>query len=176
MALPNDIVLRPRFKFEIPRSNTIVLDDFENAKSTQSDFIVNRVDDHVFIKFPKEKQHFWSPQLHLEINEVNQDSCMLYGLFGPNPTVWTLFMFLHFIVAVIFVAFAIWAYSNWSLKQSYALQLSIMLLMIVIWIGLYFAGSIGKASSKQDMVALNNFMHSVLNKKKALIECEEKTN
>ncbi|MFL1013123.1 GTP-binding protein [Flavisericum labens] len=165
MALPNDIVLRPRFKFEISRSNEAVLKDFESAKTTQSEFIVNRIDDHVFIKYPKEKQHFWSPQLHLEINEITEDSCMLHGLFGPNPTVWTLFLFLHFMVAVIFVAFGIWAYSNWSLKQSYALQLSIMFLMVLIWTALYFAGSIGKASSKKDMIALNDFMNGVLGTK-----------
>ncbi|WP_370479980.1 GTP-binding protein [Tamlana flava] len=164
MALPNDIVLRPRFKFELPKSNEAVLKDFEEAKTAQSDFIVSRIDDHVFIKFPTAKQHFWSPQLHLEINEVSKESCMLHGLFGPNPTVWTLFMFLHFVVALVFVAFGIWAYSNWSLKQSYAVQLSVMFLMVVIWIALYFAGSIGKASSKKDMLALNDFMNGVLNR------------
>jgi len=35
--------------------------------------------------------------------------------------------------------------------------------MVIIWITLYFAGSIGKASSTNDMRLLNNFMNSVLN-------------
>lgn len=166
MSLPNDIVLRPRFKFEIPRNNQSVLNDFEQAKTTQSDFIITRLDDHVFIKFPKHKQHFWSPQLHLEINEADKDSCLLYGLFGPNPTVWTLFMFLHFMVAGLFIAFAIWAYSNWALNNSFAIQLSLMLLMVVIWFALYFAGSIGKASSKNEMHKLNDFMNHILKQEK----------
>ena len=162
MPLSNDIVLRPRFKIEIARYNEAVLSDFETAKTTQSEFIVTRVDDHVFIKFPKEKQDFWSPQLHLEINKVDENSSIIYGLFGPNPTVWTLFMFLHFLVAGLFIAFAIWAYTNWSLKQSYAVQASVTFLMILIWVALYFAGSIGKASGTTDMRLLNNFMYNVL--------------
>lgn len=162
MPLSNDIALRPRFKIEIPRYNEAILSDFENAKTTQSDFIVTRVDDHVFIKFPKDKQHFWSPQLHLEINKIDDNSSTLNGLFGPNPTVWTLFMFLHFLIASIFIAFAIWTYTNFSLKQSYAVQASVTLLMILLWVTLYFAGSIGKASSTNDMRLLNNFMNSVL--------------
>ena len=162
MALSNDIVLRPRFKFEISRYNEAVLSDFENAKTTQSEFIVTRVDDHVFIKFPKEKQHFWSPQLHLEINEIDKNSSMLHGLFGPNPTVWTLFMFLHFLVAGLFIAFSIWTYTNISLKQSYALQASLTFLMVLLWVTLYFAGSIGKASSTNDMRLLNDFMNKIL--------------
>ncbi|GAA4893069.1 hypothetical protein GCM10023311_16940 [Flaviramulus aquimarinus] len=162
MPLPNDIVLRPRFKIEIPRYNQAILSDFRNAKTTQSDFIVTRVDDHVFIRFPKEKQSFWSPQLHLEINEVDKNNSIIHGLFGPNPTVWTLFMFLHFMVAGVFIAFGIWTYTNWSLGQPFAVQISITILMVLIWVTLYFAGSIGKASSTNDMRLLNNFMYSVL--------------
>jgi len=162
MPLNNDIALRPRFKMEISRYNEAILSDFENEKTTQSEFIITRVDDHIFIKFPKDKQHFWSPQLHLEINKVDDNSSTLHGLFGPNPTVWTLFMFLHFLVAVIFIAFAIWTYTNWTLNQSYAVQASITLLMILIWVTLYFAGSIGKASSTNDMRLLNDFMNNTL--------------
>ena len=164
MALSNDIVLRPRFKFNISRPNQSILSDFRNSKTTQSDFIVTLVDDHVFIKYPKNQQTFWSPQLHLEINEVDEDSSIVYGLFGPNPTVWTMFMFLHFLVAGVFIAFGIWAYTNWSLEKNVAIQISLMVLMVVIWIALYFAGSIGKASSKNEMHALNDFMKRVLNK------------
>lgn len=168
MALSNDIVLRPRFKLNIGRYNQSILSDFRNAKTTQSNFIVTRIDEHVFIKYPKSQQTFWSPQLHLEINEVDENNSIIHGLFGPNPTVWTMFMFLHFMVAGVFIAFGIWAYTNWSLEKSYAIQLSLVILMIVVWIALYFAGSIGKASSKQEMHALNDFMHDVLDTKKAL--------
>jgi hypothetical protein len=167
MPLSNDIVLRPRFKLEIKRYNQSILSDFRNAKTTQSNFIVTRIDDHVFIKLPKNKQTFWSPQLHLEINKVDENNSIIHGLFGPNPTVWTMFMFLHFLVAGVFIAFGIWAYTNWSLEKSFAIQLSLMFLMVVIWIALYFAGSIGKASSKQEMHALNDFMNKVLNENKA---------
>ncbi len=164
MPTTNAIVLRPRFKIEINKNNETVLQMFQDAKKTPSEFIVNRIDDHVFIKFPKYKQHFWSPQLHLEINAVDSNSCLLHGLFGPNPTVWTLFVFLHFMVAGLFIAFGIWAYSNWSLKMPYTFQFSLMLLMIIIWVALYFAGSIGKASGKNEMAELHDFMNAVLEK------------
>lgn len=165
MPIANDIVLRPRFKIELKKSNETILNAFELEKKTQSDFIITRLDDHVFIKYPKHKQHFWSPQLHLEINAVDKNNSLLHGLFGPNPTVWTLFMFLHFMVAGLFIAFSIWAYTNWTLDKSYAVQISIMLLMVIIWFVLYFGGRIGKASSKNEMHELNNFMHRVLYKK-----------
>ncbi|KAB1067786.1 GTP-binding protein [Tamlana haliotis] len=166
MALSNDIVLRPRFKLEMPQYNEAILSDFKNAKTIQTDFIVSVIDEHVFIKLPKEKQTYWSPQLHLEINAIDENNSLIYGLFGPSPTVWTLFMFLHFLVAGTFLGFGIWAYTNWSLEQDFAVQFSVVLLMIIIWIALYFAGSIGKASSIKEMHALNDFMYGVLKKAK----------
>lgn len=123
MLLENEIILRPRFKFDIEYNNEKLLELFDATKSTQSNFIVSRVDDHVFIKIPKAKQQFWSPQLHLEINKIEHNKSQLYGLFGPNPTVWTLFMFLHFAVAGLFIALCIWAYSNYALKVDYSLQI-----------------------------------------------------
>lgn len=162
MHLPNEVVLRPRFQIELNQSHTSALEAFDEVKTSQTEFKVSRVDDHVFIRIPKAKQHFWSPQLHLEINEVDENSCRLHGLFGPNPTVWTMFMFFHFMVAGLFIAFGIWAYSNWSLKADYALQLFGCLFMVVIWFALYFAGRLGRASSKKEMMALDDFMKQTL--------------
>ena len=162
MPTTNDIVLRPRFKKALNKNNEVVLKAFEATKKEQSEFIVTRLDNHVFIKFPKKQQQFWTPQLHLEIDDINNETSMLHGLFGPNPTIWTLFMFLHFIVACLFIGFGIWAYTNWKLDNNFILQISIMILMVIIWFALYFAGSIGKASSKGDMHKLNDFMNQVL--------------
>ncbi len=162
MSLSNEVVLRPRFNIELNQDNESALEAFDAIKKTQNDFVISRVDDHVFIRIPKNKQHFWSPQLHLEINEVDEKSSLLHGLFGPNPTVWTLFMFLHFFVAVVFIGFGAWAYSNWSLGNSYGLQIGVMVFMVVLWFALYFAGRIGKSTGKEEMHLLHDFMNKTL--------------
>lgn len=161
-----EIVLRPRFKFDVEQDNEYLLNLFEETKTSQKDFIVSRIDDHVFIKIPKDKQHFWSPQLHLEIIK-NQppNSSTIHGLFGPNPTVWTMFMFLHFFVVVVFLGFGAWAYSNWSLDNSYGLQIGVMVLMFISWFILYFAGRIGKKTGMEQMHELHHFMRDTLRSK-----------
>ena len=166
MSLTNEIVLRPRFKFEVDDYNEDLLTLFEETKTNQSDFIVSRVDDHVFIRIPKEKQHFWSPQLHLEINKNDSDNrSTIYGLFGPNPTVWTLFMFLHFFVVVVFIGFGAWAYSNWTLENSYGIQIGVMVFMVISWVILYFAGRLGKKAGMNEMHQLHHFMRDTLRSK-----------
>ena len=73
-----------------------------------------------------------------------------------------MFMFLHFVVAGIFIGFAIWAYTNWSLDNDFAIQLFVALFMIVIWLALYFGGRIGKATGKDQMLLLHEFMNKML--------------
>ena len=162
MALSNEIILRPRFRMEFNQSNSEILRRFKIAKETRRDFLVQLVDDHVFIKFPKEKQNFWTPQLHLEVIFIDQDKCTLHGLFGPRPAIWTLFMFLHFVVAGLFIGFAIWTYVNWKLDADFTLQLFGTIMMVLFWWVLYFAGRLGRHAGKGEMVQLHNFLYEIV--------------
>ncbi len=162
MSLGNEIVLRPRFQMELQQDHASALNLFEAAKYSQKRFVISRVDNHVFIRLPKQDQHFWSPQLHLEILDNQGNGSILKGLFGPNPTVWTMFMFFHFMVAGLFIAFGIWAYSNHALGITYNLQIAFMLFMVVLWFVLYFAGRMGKRAGKDEMMEMQTFMTTVL--------------
>jgi hypothetical protein len=158
--LANDIVLRPRFQLELAGSKDDLLQDF--PKSEIPPFLVKRLDEHIFIKFNKENNHFWSPQLHLEIESIDEKTSKLYGVFGPNPTLWTFFMFLHFGVATTFTILGVWAYSSSSLNKPYKLQLVLMGLMVVIWVVLYIFGRSGKRKGKTQPQELYRFMMNVL--------------
>ncbi|MRH99694.1 GTP-binding protein [Kriegella sp. EG-1] len=158
--LSNDIVLRPRFHLEIPKTKEKVLNSFENIENCSLN--VKRIDEHIFIKFKKEQNNFWSPQLHLEIDELSNNSCRVNGVFGPNPVLWTFFMFIHFTVACLFIIMAIWGYSSATLNKPYALQLILMAVMVILWFTLYLFGRAGKHSGKPQMLELYEFMNGVL--------------
>lgn len=162
LRIANEIVLRPRFQLELSINNVSLLERFESLAKNQHFFLVKRVADHVFIKQPKSEEHFWSPQLHLEINEVDTSTCKIYGLFGPNPSIWLFFMFLHFAVAVAFICFCIWAYTNWTLNESYTLPVFLAVSMITVWILLYLFGRLGKAKGKPEMLKLLHFMNGII--------------
>lgn len=162
MEFSNDIVLRPRFSFELNELPEKVLNVFEQTTETQHDFIVSRIDDHLFIRIPKHKQHFWSPQLHLEIYKIEEQPTVLKGLFGPKPAVWTLFMFLHFTVGTLFTSAGIWVYSSISLKTPFIIPLVTMILLFILWFVLYFSGRLGKEAGKKEMKALQFFMYGTL--------------
>ncbi len=158
MPVSNQIVLRPRFNMALEQDCSQVLELFVKAKSEQNRFIVSCIDDHIFIKLPRKEQHFWSPQLHLEITEKDKNQCSLHGFFGPNPTVWTMFIFFHVAVGILFMVNATWMYTKHSLNNSIALQIGIAITLVLLWILLYFAGAAGKKKGKSGMRDLYNFM------------------
>lgn len=162
VELSNEVVLRPRFNRELTTDPGELLELFEQVGREQDSYVVTRVDDHVFIRFPRSDQHFWSPQLDLEITPSETGQTHLRGLFGPKPTVWTMFMFLHFVVASLFIGFGAWAYSNYSLDKSMVMQLFVMALLVLLWFVLYFAGRMGKAAGRPQMRELHDFMQDVL--------------
>ncbi|WP_291866772.1 GTP-binding protein [Maribacter sp.] len=160
-TLPNnDIALRPRFQLDIEQPSEELLIAFDTKP--KAPFLVNRLDNHIFIKFNTEETHFWSPQLHLEITNTTPTASKIYGLFGPNPTLWTFFMFLHFGVATIFIALSIWAYSSATLNKPYTMQLILMLIMVLVWFTLYAFGRAGRKKGKPQMHMLHKFMNTTL--------------
>ena len=162
MKVSQEIVLRPRFTLSVGKSAETLLQQFKEASNPKR-FITTQVDAHVFIKIPKARQEFWSPQLDLVINELSENSAEVRGLFGPRSAVWTMFMFLHFIVAMIFIGCGVWAYSNYSLGEPFAVPLVFMFFMVIAWFVLYFMGRMGKSTGKGQMLELHKFMWEVLN-------------
>ena len=155
-------MLRPRFTLKRKENRSVLLDIFEDCKEQR--YIIKRIDDHVFIKFKAADTHFWSPQLHLEILDQETGGSKIHGLFGPNPTLWTFFMFLHFGVATLFIIFGIWAYSSAALNKPYGWQLGAMGTMVILWFLFYFLGRAGRKKGKPQMEQLHGFLMEVLEK------------
>jgi hypothetical protein len=155
------IFLRPRFSLIIPQKQEVVLDIFITQKKT-APFLINILDSHVFIDIPKRKSHFWSPQLHFEVVQNGEDSSLIKGLFGPKPEVWTLFMFAHFILALLFLSGIIVYYVNASFDKSVFLASILLITAPLLWVLFYFLGKIGKKTGSKQMEALRNFMQQSL--------------
>src|SRR5690606_9950642 len=125
-------------------------------------FIINRLDEHLWIYIGKENKKFYSPHLHLEFEAFENGKTKVKGLFGPDPALWTLFMFLHFVVAGIFIIFGVFAYSNWSLGQPFGIHLAIMLLMIIAWFSLYFTARSNRKKGMPQAREIEKVMNEIL--------------
>lgn len=139
MDANNEIRLRLRFYKDINESINQILQKFENYRETKSsDYSLKVKHNHIWLDMAGSKREYWSPHLHLELEPKSENETHIRGLFGPEPTLWTFFMFLHFIVAGIFVIFSTIAYSNYVLKETFTMDIIVIVLMVFIWFLLYF--------------------------------------
>ena len=159
----SDIHLRPRFKMDFNESQQEIISKFENnLKDGECKYCSKIVDGHIIIDVPKEENHFWSPQLNIEVERIEGEETVVKGLFGPKPQVWTLFMFFHFAVAVAFIGFSIMAYVQWSINTDFYMALYMVIGLPVLWIVMYFLGRWGKSTGHKQMDELYHFMMRTL--------------
>ena len=154
--LTNEIVLRPRFQLNLKTDIDHLKQTFD--QSSKDPFLIKRLDEHVYIRFKKSETTFWSPQLHLELMSFEEGVSKIHGVFGPNPTLWTFFMFLHFGVGTLFIILGIFAYSNHSLGHDITFWMAGMIFLVLIWFALYAFGRMGKSKGKGQMDQLKAFL------------------
>ena len=162
MEPEKSIALRPKFEVESKKTVAEILERAKTLKSElKSDYQIKIIDEHLYFYFSKEKRKYYSPFLHLEL-EANEGKTTVKGLFGPEQLLWTLFMFLHFIVAGLFLVFSMMAYTHWSLNQSIVLDVVVMTFMVVFWILLYVIARINREKGVPQMHELEDLMYKVL--------------
>ena len=162
MEPEKSIALRPRFEVESKKTVAEILEKAKQLKTElKADYQIKIIDEHLYFYFSKEKRKYYSPFLHLEL-EAEEGKTKVKGLFGPEQLLWTLFMFLHFIIAGLFLVFAMMAYTHWSLKQSVVLDVVVMTFMVVFWILLYVIARINREKGVPQMHELEDLMYKVL--------------
>jgi len=163
MEPEKSIALRPRF--EVTSSNSVI-QIVERAKQLKkeliSDYQIKIIDEHIYFYFSKTKRKYYSPFLQIELETNEEKITTVKGLFGPEQLLWTFFMFLHFIIAGIFLTFSMMAYTHWSLHQPMGFDFTIMGLMVVFWFALYFIARENRKKGIPQMHELEDLMYKVL--------------
>lgn len=163
MEIDDQIALRPSFNVDVPKSMGEIL---KNATKIEQDvrenYRIKISDHHIFFFIIGAKKKYYSPHLHIELTENEDKTTHVKGLYGPDQMVWTFFMFLHFIIAGLFLIFAVIAYSHWTLKQSTTFDFVIMGLLLVFWFALYFQARINRKKCQPQMHNLEQLMQKML--------------
>jgi len=139
METDNEVRLLLRFYKDMPQKSKTLLQKFEDYKKTKnSNYLVKTGGNHIWLHIIGERKKYYSPHLHLEFESPNENETHIRGLYGPDPMLWSLFMFLHFIIAGTFLFYCGILYSNYILKNSLTLDFVILGLMVIFWFSLYF--------------------------------------
>ncbi|MGB0776679.1 MAG: GTP-binding protein [Flavobacteriaceae bacterium] len=161
----NEVFLRPRFSIELENSpNELVTLFKKNLEDGQCKYCSKIVDGHIVIDVPKDEDHYWSPQLHLEVEKLpHNEKAKLKGVFGPKTHVWTMFVFLHVALGFALSIFAVRAYVHWSIDMDASNSYVWMGVIAIIWICLYIFARLGRSTGKVQTEELRSFMLKTLN-------------
>ena len=163
MEPEKELHLRLRFYKTTPKSIAEIIEKSKQLKEELApDFLIKSVDQHVWIHIGVLRREKHSPHLHIELEKMEDGNTAVNGLYGPDPVLWSLFMFLHFIMAGIFIIFGMIAYSKWTLEQNFGFDLVIMLLMVGLWIALYYIARTIRKRGIPQMKELEEVMDKIL--------------
>ena len=154
--------IRPEFK-KLTQLNS---DEIFNRISKYAESIdrksdVTLLNDHAIFYIKTEQQHFWSPQLSLDVKEKDEKT-FLVGMYGPSPKVWTMFMFFYMGAGIIGLFSLLFGLVQWSLNMN-PYGLWVALTAIILEVIFYFVAQTGKQLAEKQMIHLDNEINSLLN-------------
>ena len=159
----SDAQLRPRYRYlsdltkEEMRVRIIsALKDPEvNLKQLQQ----RSVDHHLVLVYPRRHKHFWSPVMDINIEPRSDKKSLIRVLIGPEPSIWTLFMFFYSLGGMAVLGGIVLGSSQYILGKGswYFMLIPAGLLLIGFF---YFAGLIGKSRAEEQMRELKSFVET----------------
>lgn len=157
--------VRPRFRRETAESPKELSERIvSEAKQQQAPFTVSFIPGlhmHIVLKIPQAERHYWSPQLSLTLETQEDGSTLIRGLYGPAPSVWTLFTFGYAVISVLgFFAFAL-GFSQWSLGMSAPILWALPILSVFA-LGLYILAQLGQKMGAAQTYKLHYFFENLL--------------
>lgn len=161
--MEKNITLRLRFYTVATKSFDTVLKEFEELKSEiEPDYKVKILDNHIWISLGVLQREKYSPHLHLQLEPMEDGNTAVNGLYGPDPVLWTFFIFLHFLIAVIFLVASVSAYTKVRLHQNYTIEIIIIGLMLFSWFLLYYLARRNRKKGMPQMNQLQTIMERVI--------------
>ncbi len=156
--------IRPRIRVETPYSVDEIHDRIKCRLKDEAHLCHGQLTQGFATIFPPpEEQHFWSPQLTLTMEELPQGS-LVRGLYGPQPSVWTMFVFFYSFIGFVTMIVAMTGLSFWSLGKPSAILWWVPVLLL-LFLSLYLTAYFGQRLGHKQMTRLHRFIERCLDQK-----------
>jgi hypothetical protein len=155
--------VRPRFELSTSKSVKEINEILHSSIGKHETLQLAGIDTHIVINIKEELQHFWSPQCSINIEVERDGQNTLRGLYGPNPNVWSIFIFSYAALLILLTFITIIGFSRYSLGLDASVLWLIPLLIIGLLI-LYFASQFGQKMGAEETFNIHHFIEESLHK------------
>ncbi len=159
--------LKPKCKIvniDLPKDKVIktIQDNLIKGNDIAVGFL-DTEDNHIELKVPTSQRHFWSPKMHVWI-EDERGKTSLSCVVGPNKGIWNIFILFYFIAIVLTIIGIILGfiqkYNHETAYYFWAVPIGLMFLF-----GINLAARIGQYWGKTQVSQLKSFLSMCIDKK-----------
>jgi len=156
--------VRPRFKHMSGHKQEEIIAHMKELLGKKKElYTYIELPNQIIIKIPKKDRHFWSPQLALSF-EDQDNGTIIRGLYGPDPSVWTVFFFsysiLFFLILLSSMIGLAQLYLDMPAMWLWGAPVCIVLLFIV-----YLVAQMGQKIGATQMFDLHHFYEGAMEDK-----------
>jgi hypothetical protein len=163
MEPDKELKLRYRFDKVVSKPIDAILERCQKLKNkVEPDYRIKITEQYIRFSIGMLSREKYSPNLKITIEKMEDGNTFIRGTYGPDPVLWTLFIFLHFIVAAAFLIFMVIVYSKWVLSQPFKFDLMIMISMTIIWFLLYFIARLNRSRGISQMYELEKLFKKII--------------
>lgn len=159
----SEVKLRPRYRYRsalAPGEIKVKITDALNDPGINLKGLQKRATKyHLILSYPRQHRHFWSPVMDLNIEPRPDKTSLVRVLIGPEPSVWTLFMFFYTVGGLAVTLGLVFGTSQYMLGKStwWFMLIPAGLLLMAFF---YFAGLAGKTRAGEQMLELKSFVEA----------------
>ncbi|MCM2373081.1 hypothetical protein [Aporhodopirellula aestuarii] len=145
--------LQPAFTIEVPLDQREAIKRLKSAIASEELCGFAESAGTVFdFKIDRPDRRFWSPHLSIQFSET-ESGTQLFARFSPRPEVWTMFIAIYFVVAILMCLAMIAGYVQWALGYT-PWSLAAVPIGLLIISCLHVASMIGQGLSADQMTLL----------------------
>ena len=155
--------IRPRFQVVVPYPPEQVLGKLRaSLKKEGAKCRGKAVHGFATLRIPDPERHYWSPQLSVMVEPAEDGGgSLLRGLYGPAPTVWTMFVFFYSLIGILIVFITLIGTSHLSLDQPAGILWWVPVLLVLL-LTLYLVSYFGQRLGHDQMETLHTFLEECL--------------
>ena len=149
--------MRPRFEIQLPVDRERWLDALRSLLLNDAGSLRGQVfRKHAVVQMRDEERTFWSPYLNLEV-EDEPDGSAIRGRFSPHPNVWTMFMGVYILLAIVALGAISYGIVQYTLGQS-PWAFAIAPAAVAMFGFVYGATLIGQGLGAEQMYAMRSLI------------------
>ncbi len=156
--------VRPQFEWKTKETVQDIVSRINKHTQRNKVIVMSGIDTHIILTVRDDLQRIWSPYCHLNMEIQEDGSLSVCGLYGPNPNVWTIFIFAYSLLILFTFFISIIGFSQYSLGMN-ARILWILPFCLLLMAALFIAGLIGQKWGESQTQMIHKFIEESLEEK-----------